>query len=391
MKKLLLCAAALIGVSSVNAQEMALQQSKFTDNWSIGLKGGGITPLKHHAFWGDMKGVIGLELRKQISPVFGLGLEGEWTVASSRWMNYSNHNAFDHQMVGVFGTVNFNNLFAGYKGTPRLFEVELQAGTGWLHGYNNYDLAGGDYNDWYTKVGLNLNFNLGANKAWTVSLKPGFVWDMAVSAGHNTWSSYNANNAAFELEAGVTYHFKNSNGLHHFGLVRAYDQAEVDALNDKINGLRGDLDAAQKAAAAVEAENAKLKKDLQECLNRKPEVVKEVTTNNQLSTVRYVNFAIGKTTVSADQMPNVAAVATYLKNHPQAKVIIKGYASKDGPADVNERLANERAASVKNTLVNKYKIAADRITAEGQGIGEMFEEESWNRVAICTIDEAEKK
>ncbi len=390
MKKFLLCAAVLMGASSINAQEMALEQSKFTDNWSIGLKGGGATPLKNHSFFGDMKGVVGVELKKQISPVFGLGVEGEWSVATSRWYNYSNHNAFDHQLVGVFGTVNFNNLFAGYKGTPRLFEVELQAGTGWLHGYNNYDLAGGDYNDWYTKAGLNLNFNLGESKAWTISVKPSVVWDMAVSASHNTWSSYNGNNAALELEAGVTYHFKNSNGLHHFGLVRVYDQNEVDDLNAKVNDLRKGLEMSEKALAVAAMQNKKLKAELEECLNKKPVVVKEVTTNNQLHTVRYVNFAIGKSTISADQMPNVAAVATYLKNHPNAKVIIKGYASKDGPVDVNMRLANERAASVKNSLVKKYKIAADRIVAEGQGIGEMFEEESWNRVAICTIDEKQK-
>lgn len=387
MKKLVLCAAILVGVSSVNAQEMALQQSKFTDNWSIGLKGGAATPLTHHAFWGDMRGVVGVELRKQISPVFGLGFEGEWSVNTSSWFGYSNKNTFDHQLVGAFGAVNLNNLFAGYKGSPRVFEVEVQAGTGWLHGYNNYEAVGCDYNDWYTKAGLNFNFNLGEKKAWTISIKPSVVWDMAVSSSHNSYSSYNANNAALELLAGVTYHFKNSNGLHHFGLVRAYDQAEVDALNAKINELRGDLESAGLALRNAAAENGKLRKDLEECRNRKPEVVNVVKVDNQLSTVRYVNFAIGKTNISADQMPNVAAVANYLKNHPESKVVIKGYASKDGPEDVNIRLANQRAESVKNTLINKYKIAADRIEASGQGIGEMFDEESWNRVAICTVDD----
>jgi hypothetical protein len=37
--------------------------------------------------------------------------------------------------------------------------------------------------------------------------------------------------------------------------------------------------------------------------------------------------------------------------------------------------------------VNKYKIAANRIEAEGQGVGNMFEEADWNRVSICTIAE----
>ena len=37
--------------------------------------------------------------------------------------------------------------------------------------------------------------------------------------------------------------------------------------------------------------------------------------------------------------------------------------------------------------VNKYKISASRITAEGQGVGDMFTEPDWNRVSICTIED----
>ncbi|MBE6314996.1 MAG: OmpA family protein [Bacteroidales bacterium] len=387
MKKLFLSAIAFMAVATSVAQEMALQQSEFFDNWSITLKGGGATPLANHAFWGDMRGVAGLEIRKQISPVFGMGVEGEWSVNTSSWLGYSNKNAFDHQLVGLFGTVNFNNLFAGYAGAPRVFEIEAQAGAGWLHGYNNSERVGGDYNDWYTKAGLNLNFNLGESKAWTISLKPSVVWNMAVPSSHLTYSSYNVNHASLELLAGVTYHFKNSNGLHHFGLVKAYNQTEVDALNARVNELRSELMLAGAALEDVVAKNKQLENDLAECRNRKPEVISVVKVDNQLSTVRYVNFTIGKSTISADQMPNVAAVASYLKNHPKSKVVIKGYASKDGPEDVNIRLANQRAESVKNTLIKKYGIASDRIEASGQGIGEMFDEESWNRVAICTVDE----
>ena len=50
-------------------------------------------------------------------------------------------------------------------------------------------------------------------------------------------------------------------------------------------------------------------------------------------------------------------------------------------------IAKQRAESVKNMLINRYKIAANRITAEGQGVGNMFEEPDWNRVSICTINE----
>ena len=45
------------------------------------------------------------------------------------------------------------------------------------------------------------------------------------------------------------------------------------------------------------------------------------------------------------------------------------------------------AEAVKTILVNKYKISASRITAEGQGVGDMFTEPDWNRVSICTIED----
>ena len=46
-----------------------------------------------------------------------------------------------------------------------------------------------------------------------------------------------------------------------------------------------------------------------------------------------------------------------------------------------------RAEAVKTILVKKYKISADRIKAEGQGVGNMFSEPDWNRVSISTIDD----
>jgi outer membrane protein OmpA-like peptidoglycan-associated protein len=74
-----------------------------------------------------------------------------------------------------------------------------------------------------------------------------------------------------------------------------------------------------------------------------------------------------------------------MKSHPEATCTINGYASKDGPLDRNITLANGRAASVKDMLVKKYGIDAKRINAQGQGISNMFDELSWNRVSICEI------
>ena len=192
---------------------------------------------------------------------------------------------------------------------------------------------------------------------------------------------YNVNHADFQLTAGVAYKFGGST----FVCVRPYDQNEVDMLNATINELRGAVDAQAAENAALTTANGALAAQLAACESKAPQVVKEVS--NTLTSTRYVFFKIGSHTIGADQQPNVEMIADYMKHHPKSTVLIKGYASPDGPEEVNIRLANQRAEAVKNALINRYKIPASRIKAEGEGIGNMFEEESWNRVAICVLDE----
>ena len=192
-------------------------------------------------------------------------------------------------------------------------------------------------------------------------------------------AAYNKETSAFSIFAGVSYKFGEG-----FKCVDTQNQAEIDALNAQINALRADLAACNAATAAAAATAADLANQLQACQNRKPEVVKEVSNN--LQSVRYIFYKVGSSVITADQMPNVEMVASYLKNHKNSTVVVKGYASQDGNLDFNIKLAQARAESVKNALINKYGIKADRIKAEGEGIGHMFTENDWNRVSICTLD-----
>ena len=382
MKKIILAAAVLAGTAaSMSAQELTLQKPSFGDNWSIGVEGGVTTPLTQGPFFGNMRGLVGLHVQKQLTPVFGLGVEGLWGINTSNWKG-SQHSslAFDSSYVGAYGSVNLWNLFLPYGAQPnRVFDMDVVAGAGWGHLYYQKS-EGHDWNSFDTKVGLNFNFYPCKNVA--IQIKPSVIWDMSDSHTKNSSASYNGHNATFNLTAGVSVLL--GNGFTY--LEPNYNLDELAALNAQVNALRGDLDAASVDLAATTADNAALAAQLEACQNQAPVVVKQNT--DILSTVRYVNFALGRYNVPADQQPNVAAVASYLKNHPEAKVVVKGYASQDGPEDVNIRLANQRAESVKNMLINKYGIKADRIQAEGQGIGHMFEEESWNRVAVCILDNA---
>ena len=382
MKKfIVLGAIATMLAGSLSAQE-AVERTSFASNWSLGVDGGVATPLHHHAFFGDMRAIVGLNLHKQISPTFGLGVEGNFGINTSSWTGVKSSTAFDQSYVGVFGTANLFNLFQGYQCETRPFDIDVVAGAGWGHRFYNKSVAE-DYNYFATRVGLNFNFH--TSEHLTLAIKPSVVYAMSNSgigydAMGQTSAGYNINNAQFQILAGVTYNFGDG-----FRCVRTYDQAEVDALNASVNALRADLDASAAALAASQAETAAVAAQLAACQNQAPTVIKE-TTNN-LNSVRYVFYRIGSSKITADQQPNVEMVAAYLKNHPKAKVVVKGYASQDGNYDFNVKLAAARAQSVRDMLVKKYGIKADRIQAEGQGIGNMFKEESWNRVAICTIED----
>ena len=42
-------------------------------------------------------------------------------------------------------------------------------------------------------------------------------------------------------------------------------------------------------------------------------------------------------------MPNIEMIAQYMKNHPDAKIEIKGYASPEGSKELNQKLSEARA------------------------------------------------
>lgn len=372
MKKIYIIALAAVGMMTAQAQQ-ALEVNSFGSNWTIGIDGGGMTPLRSgSSFMGDMRGAFGVHVTKQITPILGLGVEGFAGINTSYRLSKT---AIDNSYVGAYGVVNLMNLFMGYDCAPRRFEIEAQAGAGWGHNYMN---GNGDWNYFATKAGLNFNYH--ATENITLSLKPAVMWDISDAGVSHSSAAFNKEKAWFTLLGGVSYTFNPG-----FQCVNPVDNsAELAALNIQVNALREELAASAVATAAATATAADLAEQLEACQNKKPEVIKEV--NNNLQSVRYIFYKVGSSVVAPDQMPNVEMVASYLKSHKDSKVVIKGYASQDGNHDFNIKLAQARAESVKNLLIKKYGIKAERITAEGEGIGHMFTENDWNRVSICTLE-----
>lgn len=368
MKKFLFLTLAMIGMMFSTASAQTVESSRFFDNWSVGVKGGMITPLKGE---GTPRGVVGLELQKDITPVWGLGVEGQWTVNTSGWNRFMHSTtAFDHQLLGVYTTVNLMNLFGGYQGTPRVFEVAVNLGTGWAHAYmNNHkvlynEFGASEFNSWYTKFGPDFNFNLGKAKAWTLSLKPAFVYNMKFPGS----TGYDVRHGYFELLAGVTYNFKNHNGTHSF-VLHSDDELlyELALMQDEIERLQNQPPQIQVIEKVVQVQNEEV--ELPE-----PEIF--------ISSA--VGFDLAKSVIDEKQMANIQNVAEILKNDPELKLNILGYASAaEGTPEFNLQLSKERSEAVKKVLVETFNINPERLNTVGMGVtSQPWDKNAWNRTVV---------
>ena len=385
MKKHIFLIVALISGLLIAQAQQYYSNPKFTDNWSLGISAGVTTPLKNHAFFGDMRGVFGFHIQKQLSPVFALGAESTFGINTISWINnYPNidgnsTSALDKFYVGAYSSVNLFNLLGGYNCKNRLFDIEVQAGAGW--GYDNVFSE----NYFATKAGLNFNFN--CSKNFTLSLRPSVSFNMTGTSYsplnvEQTSVAYSREKATFNFMIGFTY-----NSGPGFKCVEVRNQSEIDKLNATINTLREELDAQEANLTLNQDKVLAMERELNICKTTKNHRAVPIKANITKQNILYVFYAINSPVITLDQQPNIEMIAKYLKNNIGSKVVIKGYSSAEGDEDFNKKLSVARAESVKTMLIEKYDIDADRITAQGAGVGNMFAENDWNRVSICTIED----
>ena len=380
--------AAVAVSASVFAQGTAIVSNKASDNIYIGANFGVSTPLKGYRVLGNLTPELGIRFGKNFTTVFGMAIDADMHFASSpkdynlygEYYRLDTKTFVDNTNISLLGTANLSNLFGGYKGEPRSFELIALGGFGWGHRYGNSELEA-----LTSKIGLDFAINLGKDKDIQVYAEPSITWDVLGSEEVLNVLDYHNDRAHLSFKLGLNYKFKNSNGKHNFSIEQLRDQSEIDDLNARINDLRGTIAAteanANRALAVKDEEINRLKKELEECQNKPTTVVEQVvkqTANLQPTVV----FGQGKSAVEKSQEANISLIANYMKKHPEAKVKISGYASPEGNPELNQRLSEARAEAVKNVLVKKYKIAADRLETEGLGATDkLFDEVEFNRVA----------
>lgn len=378
MKKILLAIAVAASAMAVNAQNNpSVATNGIWDNWSVGIQGGVYQPTMGQNMLKDMRAGVNIDITKQFTPIFGVGASYFAGINANNGNPTSNmfwrnerapKTAFDFSNLSVDGIINLSNLFCGYN-ENRTLNVSARAGAGW--GYimgDCYPQEAGTAAHNFGTAKFGLDFDIKAGQNVSVNLKPAITyWE----AG----KKLDVHNSYIQLLAGVTYHFGKSN------FDRSISVAELEMLKAECDARNRSL---EDEMARLRDENAKLRAEIAKLnaeLAAKPKEVVISKETTKLAPV--VIFQLGKSTIDASQKPSVAMIATYMKNHPESKVTINGYASPEGNAELNQRLSDARAKAVYDMLVNTYKISPDRLTHKGLGVtDELFDENDWNRVAV---------
>ena len=361
MKKLVLMLAAASMAASVSAQTVA--ESKAFDNVQVGINGGVATKTTGHKWLSDLDPNAGIRVGRYFTPVFGLAVEGNAYFSNKPW--HSTGTAVRATNVSLLGTVNLSNLFGGYKGEPRAFEVSALYGLGWAHVFTNNkttkELTSGQRNRMTSKAALDFAYNFGSQKQWQVYVEPSINFaflgkdrsKVLTAAGIVNYDvnynykavaqdgqpAYNINNSFVQLNAGVVYKFKNSNGTHNFTIVVPRDQAEIDALNAQINEFR----------------NRKPEVITKEVVKEVPAVkVKEFTVSDLV----FVTFAQGKSVLTKE----AKAALDNIKEGVHVQVV--GTASPEGSKEINDRISQARADVVANYLKGRG-VNVDEATGKG--------------------------
>ena len=332
---------AVVGVNAQTAYEAA----KVFDNVSVGVTGGISSPLNFNSVT-PFNTNFGIRLQKDFTPVVGVQAEGLAFVNGNHFANDVN-TWVKATNVGVNGVLNLSNLIGGYKGSPRVFEVSTVTGIGWLYKWDTSS------NYLSSKTGVDLAFNLGNEKQHSIVLTPAVYWNL--SSGNGV--EFNRNHAQLAVNVAYVYHFKTSNGTHHF---KTYD---IGAKNDEINKLKEKLVSEVKKNQSLIENNTKLNSQLA-ALNSK---------GDTLNMKWVVEFEQGKSELSSKAKEE-------LKNVIDAKkpVCVVAKASPEGSKDTNKKLSDERAA-----VVTKYLTDNGVTVKKSEGVG--AESKYSNRVVLITL------
>lgn len=392
IKKFALLIAAMLCVISVEAQQSKTDASvEFRPHWDLQLQGGvGYTVGESSAIGDLVSPALSLSTTYRFHPAMGVrfGLGG-WQGRGVVVLTDSNY-AFKFMQLNADYKLDLCTLFGGYN-HRRVVGVYAFAGAGLNYGFNNEEataLAVPGVTElsylWDSKAFVAGRFGLGAD------FRVGERWSLSLEANANVLSDHfnskRADNCDWQLNclAGVSY----SLGKKHQPSQKWADEQKAIEAAEALR--QQEAEAARKAA-----EEEAARKAAEEEAARKAEAERKAAEARAIA-VRKANieknsnnvfFTVGSAVVRESEAQKINALAQWLKENNDYRVMLVGYADKEtGTPNGNLRLSQRRAEAVKSMLV-KAGIAESRIDSNFKGdTVQPFEKSTDNRVVICTLE-----
>lgn len=285
-----------------------------------------------------------------VNPWLGLKLEG--VAGGTHLMKEYGGKVFGAHLTYLA------HLYGGKTYKP--FNLNLALGMGFYH--HELGNAIGRYS--YINI---LNGNLGLQAVYNITPR----WSIYAEPGLLIQPKYYRPDEKKDvvpsgyLTAGITYTFKNQ----FKGQGQKVSAAEMEQVQSQLRSMN--------------EENARLRDRVNTLEDEKrnqpvaPAQPQAQADNKLQDAPEYVAFfEINKAYLSQKEAVNLGSYADLIKKYPENKFVVTGYADKQtGTAEFNERLSQQRAEAVYNTLVDKYGVNKDQLSTEYKGgVDTMFQE-----------------
>ena len=389
LKSLTLILAAALGAQVAFAQQSSTDPSvEFRPHWYGQIQGGAAYTIGETTFAELISPAAALYLGYQFNPTLALrfGASG-WQAKGNSLGGYELYK-FNYAQGNLDLIVNLANLFAGYN-HKRVFNPYIFIGGAGAYAFNNGATK-------VKAVPSSFFEYLWAKNMVTPVGRGGLGFDIRLGDGVSLGLEANANVLSDKFNSkkagNPDFQFNALAGLK-FTFGKPYRPsakylAELAAAEAAAAAEKARLEAERAARLAAEkaaADKAAAEKALADKL-----AAEKAAAEKLAAEMRQVNtfFTINSSVISDEEAAKLLNYVEWLKANPSAKVAIAGHADKGtGTKKINQRLSEERAAIVKDFLI-EHGIDASRIVsvvANGDRV-QPFAENDLNRVTINTLD-----
>ncbi len=378
-KKFLALAAAATLAGNAFAQEQATADTataKGICHWSLGLKGG-VNYLRwapvaepDRTLKGTINGQFGIFTEATFNPRWGLGLQYMYAMN-----NQETYDAVNHDII-LHSSFNLSNIVAPYRsmGLQKLNVYFNPGVVGTIGVWENAKNGWADDNKFV--VGLygagQIEYNV--SKYFAIGLEATAMYRMRQCYPEGGHLTFGAN-----LE--VRYKFGGDRNIRNIAWVDYAPKCEVPDLTPILEEQKRQCEElTSKLEEQIVNQNVAINKlqqqikftqdSLDSHIRATREPVRYVPTKEEDEIIKtafaQLEFESAKAIIKQSSYSSLDGLAMLLKSHPEWSVTLKGYTDNSGNAAKNLQLSKDRAASVKNYLVNKG-VSAANIQSQGYG------------------------